>query len=51
MEMTPRQIAAFLHFADRDQAIAEHRFIVHSAMAFGAKKEDLEKYLKDLVSE
>lgn len=51
MQMTPRQIAAFLHFADRDEAIREARFIINSKMAAGADKKDLQEYLDDMVPE
>jgi hypothetical protein len=49
LKMTPRQAAAFLHFIDRDEAMAEARSLVATALASHGKKEDIEKYLTSLT--
>lgn len=48
MAMTPRQIAAFLHFLDRDDAIAEARQVAAMRVAFGADQKQLDDYIKGL---
>jgi hypothetical protein len=48
MAMTPRQVAAFLHFLDRQEAAEEARAIgVHRLAQYGEKK-DVESHLKTL---
>jgi hypothetical protein len=47
--MTPRQAAAFLHFIDRDEAMAEARSLRATALASRGEKKDIEKYLATLT--
>jgi hypothetical protein len=51
MRWTPRQLAAHLHFIDRELAIEQATFIQDVRLAFHGKDKDVSKYIKALLPE
>lgn len=49
MQWTPRQLAAHLHFLDRELAIEEATLIGATRVAFHGDAEDVKKYLSNLL--